>query len=514
MSNTKKIVGVICVVLVLAVTFIILKPKNDTISNSTTASELVIALNADISTLDICEGMGSSTATACLNIFDTLTRTSSDGTIAPWLAESFQAISDNTWQFKLRKGIKFTNGEPFNATSVKYSFDRQVNPEYAFSLAGDYENIAEVQIIDEYTVNFITKEPFPMLPVWLTYLGMLPPKYTEEVGVEKFAKAPIGTGPYIFSEWVRDSHLTLIANDNYFKGKPAFAKLTFKIVPEDSTRILALQAGEADIAVLVPPSQVEQINATDGISVVSGPTSRPIYLGMNNIHEGPLNDVRIRQAICYALDVPSIIKNVLLGYGQQISAFSLPCWAGYDASIEPYKQDLGKVRELLNASGYPEGKGLKFNLAVVDGEYPAIKEVAQAIAGQLSEAGIETSVVTMDKNTFRSKLKDKSIDSLYITGFGGMTSCNPNITGLVLSAGQRYCCYNDQVITQMIQSGTIEMNNDKFNQIWSSIQHKIKDDAPIASLYQLYGIYGVSDRIKWTPRLDEAIIATDITLAK
>ncbi len=265
---------------------------------------------------------------------------------------------------------------------------------------------------------------------------------------------------------------------------------------------------------LVPPSQIDQINKSDGVSIVSGPTTRPIYLGMNLLHEGPLADVRIRKAICYALDVPSIIHNVLLDNGKQIAAFSLPVWAGFDSTIEPYKQDKEKTKELLAQAGYTNGKGLSFKLDVVDGEYPAIKEVAQAIAGQLSEAGIETSVVTMDKNTFRSKLKDKSIDSLYITGFGGMTSCNPNIAALVLSAGQRYCCYNDQVMTDLINKGSTEMDDAQFNKIWRDIQHKIIDDAPIASLYQLYGIYGISDKIKWTPRFDEAILAFDIKPTK
>lgn len=477
-------------------------------------TELIIGLNSDITTLDIDEGMGSATATACLNIFDTLTRSDSTGNPQPWLAESFEVLSDTVWQFKLRKGVTFTNGEPVNAEAVKYSFDRQVNPEYAFSLAGDYSNIDRVEIVDEYTVNFVTKEPFPMLPVWLTYLGILPPAYTEEAGLDGFASNPIGSGPYKMVEWVKDSHLTLTANEDYFMGAPAYKTLTFKIIPEDSTRILALQAGEIDIAVLVPPSQIEQINATDGISVVSGPTSRPIYMGMNTIAEGPLQDVRVRQALCYALDVPAIINSVLLGNAEQIAALSLPCWAGNDTSIKPYERDLAKAAALLAEAGYPNGEGLSFNLDVVSGEYPAIKEVAQAISGHLAEAGIAVSVVTMDKSTFRSSLKDKSADPLYITGFGGMTSCNPNIVGLILSGGQRYCCYNDPILTDLIAQGTVEMDTDKFNEIWSEIQQMTIKDAPVASLYQLYGIYGISDEISWTPRLDEAILAFEITPAK
>lgn len=120
----------------------------------------------------------------------------------------------------------------------------------------------------------------------------------------------------------------------------------------------------------------------------------------------------------------------------------------------------------------------------------------------------------MDKSTFRSSLKDKSADPLYITGFGGMTSCNPNIVGLILSGGQRYCCYNDPILTDLIAQGTVEMDTDKFNEIWSEIQQMTIKDAPVASLYQLYGIYGISDEISWTPRLDEAILAFEITPAK
>ena len=477
-------------------------------------TELIIGMNSDITTLDIDEGMSSATSTACLNIFDTLTRANSDGTIEPLLAESYEAISDTVWQFKLRQDVSFTNGEKFNAEAVKYSFDRQVNPEYAFSLAGDYDNIDHVEIVDEYTVNFVTKEPFPMLPVWLTYLGMLPPVYTQEAGLDGFASNPIGTGPYKLVEWVKDSHLTLEANEDYFLGAPEFKTLTFKVIPEDSTRILALQTGEIDIAVLVPPSQVEQIEATEGVSVVSGPTSRPIYLGMNTIAEGPLQDVRVRQAICYALDVSSIIDNILMGNGSQIAALALPCWEGYDESIQPYEYNPEKAKELLEQAGYPNGEGLSFNLDIVDGEYPAIKEVAQAVAGQLAEVGINVSVITMDKSTFRATLKDKSADPLYITGFGGMTSCAPNIMGLILSGGQRYCSYDNEVMTQLIADGTTEMDSQAFDSIWSQIQQMVIDEAPVASLYQLYGIYGISDQIEWAPRMDEAILAYDIHLSK
>lgn len=197
--------------------------------NTEKKDTVTIALSADVSSLDMHKALGTQTSSVCFNIFDGLTRIDADGKLLPLLAESYKPINDTTWQFKLRKNVKFTNGENFNANVVKFNIERMLNKDYGSALRGDFRDIVGADVVDEYTVNVKTKAAFPSLPLRISYLGMVPPEYIKKVGDKEFAAKPIGTGAYKLKDWKRGNSILLEANDGYFMGKANIKQLTSRL---------------------------------------------------------------------------------------------------------------------------------------------------------------------------------------------------------------------------------------------------------------------------------------------
>lgn len=478
-------------------------------SDTGSPESITIAVSDDITTLDPQNASGTVTATVFYNMFDALTRTNAEGQVECLLAESYENLDDTTWQFKLRQGVTFTNGEPFNADTVKFSVERILSDDYASSLIGDFAEIDSVEVVDEYTVNIITKDPFPSLPLRISYLAMVPAEYITENGDDYFAANPVGTGAYKLVSYEEGSQLVLEANEDYFLGAPEIKNVTFKIIKEESTRVMAVQSNEVDVAMSIPVSQVDTINATDGYSIVAGPADRTMFLGMNTIGNEALSKLEVRQAICYAIDMDTIIDTVLGGYAGKTAALSLPEWEGYDDSIEPYGYDPEQAKQLLADAGY--GDGLDLELAVVDGEYPNFSEIAEAIAGQLQEVGINAVVSYYEKSVLRGAVKDHTIPGLYMMGLGGPYAENSQTLRIICGSGERYSTWDNEEFDTLMAQASSDFNAETRNETWSQIQQLIKDEAPVCSLYQLYGIYAVSDALSWTPRLDEVILLKDIS---
>lgn len=470
---------------------------------------VTIAVSSEITTLDPQNATGTVTATMFFNMFDCLTRTNARGEVECLLAESYENLDETTWQFKLRQGVSFTNGEPFNAETVKFSVERILDEDYNSSVGGDFADIAGVEVVDDHTVNIKTKSAFPSLPLRLTYLAMVPPQYLSEHDDEYFAANPVGTGAYKMVSWEEGNQLVLEANEDYFLGAPEVKNVTFKIIREESTRVMAVQSNEVDISMSIPVSQVGTIEATEGYSIASGPANRTIFLGLNTIGNEALSNKEVRQAICHAIDVDTLISVVLGGYAGKTAALSLPEWSGFDSSIEPYSYDPDLARQMLADAGY--GSGFDLEIAVVPGEYPCFSELGEAIAGQLQAVGINAVVSFYEKSVLRGAVKDNSIPGAYLMGLGGPYAENNQTLRIICGAGERYSTWSNETFDTLRAQAGSEFDDAARNEIWSQVQQLIKEEAPVDSLYQLYGIYAISDTLDWTPRLDEVILAREIS---
>ena len=223
--------------------------------------EVKIALAAEPNTFDPHLTVGRNSQIFIVNVFDGLTARDGQGNLVPALAESWKRVNPTTWQFTLRKGVKFHNGDDFDADSVKFTLDRALNPETKTTIISELSTIARTEIVDPFTVNVITKAPDFLLPVRLGELFglMLSRKHTTATGKEAMATKPNGTGPFKLVTWAKNERLVLEANENYWRGAPKVKTITVRPILEDAARIAALQAGEVDLIAPIPHVRVEEL---------------------------------------------------------------------------------------------------------------------------------------------------------------------------------------------------------------------------------------------------------------
>ncbi len=280
-----------------------------------------------------------------LNIFEPLTRRDSSGQLQPRLALSWTNVDPTTWEFKLRENVTFQNGEPFNVDAVKYSLERVFAPGSKSPIV-EMADFDSVEVVDPYTVRIHTKEADPYVPDKVALFGgmIVPPQYIEKNGEEFFNSNPVGTGPFMFKEWVKDDHLTLVANPNYWGGAPQLSELTFKFIPDAAARVAALLSGDVDIIDQVNVTAIDAIKKNQSLRLDIAKGIRIFYMS-TAYPTDPTSDVKVRQAISYAIDTKQLIQTLLGGYGIQIAGPYNTSNFGSDVDLTPYPYDTAKAKE-------------------------------------------------------------------------------------------------------------------------------------------------------------------------
>src|SRR5882724_3389554 len=312
--------------------------------------QITIAPPAEATTMDPGRSTQVLTVNYFVNLYDTLTRWDAALRLQPGLATSWRNLNDTTWELTLRPGVKFHDGSPLTAEDVKATLERNLLPGKTVVQAG-FATIESIQIVTPTTVRLVTKKPDPLLLVRLAQMGaqILPARLTTDEGVKELARRPVGTGAYRFVEWVKDERLVMEANRDWWgwEGKaPAIDRVIWKPIPEDFPRIVALEKGEATIITNVPPDRIKGIADGRATQILSIPSSRIAILSINST-QPPLADKRARQALHYALDVPSIVRNLYAGQGKPFSGGVADTDFGYNASLKPYPFDPAKAKQLL-----------------------------------------------------------------------------------------------------------------------------------------------------------------------
>jgi len=335
--------------------------------------KVVIAQGVDPSSLDIMNQQETPASVVGEHIYNKLVERDQSLKIVPALAAELpKLISPQVWEVKLRKGVKFHNGEDFNADSAKFSLERVKDPKMRAS--SNFKLIQRVEIVDPYTVRVHTVKPWPTFIPSMNHpqAAMYPPKAYADKDTQYISKNPIGTGPYKYVRWSKDEEIVLEANENYYRGAPKIKTVVFRPIPDDAVRVAALQNGEIDVAVNIPPHLANIIANHPKLYLSTAPSVRTIQL-MFSTHQfdtqnklvgpypGPAGDKRIRQAIAYALDVDEIIKGVLDGKGQRVATMLPSMHFGYDPSLKPIHQDLAKTKKLLAEAGSPNGIEIALN---------------------------------------------------------------------------------------------------------------------------------------------------------
>ncbi len=474
---------------------------------------IIIAQGVDPTTLDPHNHYETPAFNVCLNIFDTLLQRSQEIKIEPLLATSYKLVNDTTWEFNLRKGVKFHNGEDFDATSVKFSLERMINPKNKLKQGVMGRIIDHVEIIDPHKVHIITKTPYPPLDAQLCIVGaMLPPKYVQEKGSAYISTNPVGTGPYKFLRWIKDDQLVLQANENYWRGAPRIKKAIFRPIPEATTRVAGLQTRELDIIVNIPP-HLARLMDWKGRSYVSRvPSVRVIFLAFDNTKGGPVADKRVRQAIAQAIDMEKNIKKVLEGNGILLGSPLTKNHFGYDPDIKPYTYNPEQAKKRLAEAGYSRGFDLVLNSP--SGRYLNDKDVAEAVAGDLRRMGINASVRTHEWGNYMTLTYGHNAGPAYLLGWGATTFDADGSIYALLRTGQVLSSYSNPALDVLLDQGQATMDQKKRQQIYSEACRLIKEDAAWAFAYQQMDIYGVNERVNWKARPDERLVVFDMSFKK
>jgi len=327
--------------------------------------------------------------------------------VKPALAISYEVMSPTKVRFKLRPGVKFHDGTPFNAAAVKFTFDRALKgtpPARWASLAGSLDG---AEVVDDLTVDVITKEPYgPILRTLAMYcMGIVSPTAVQKMGPD-FSRAPVGTGPFKFVEWKTNTHVIIERNPDYWGDKALVDRVIFKVVPEEGARMIALQTGDADMVLFPSPAQLPSLRKDSRFTVHETTGIRVVFVGL---HAGqpPLDDVRVRQALLHAVDRKAILDNIMEGSAGPARGVLAPGVFGYkDMQLDRlYPFDRARAKALLAQAGWttgPDGimvKGgqrLSLSWLAARGRYPKDGEITEAVQAMFKEVGVEAKVQILE----------------------------------------------------------------------------------------------------------------------
>ena len=354
-------------------------------------------------------------------MYDNLVRFSTKMQLEPALAESWTSSKDGlTWTFKLRKGVRFHDGTAFDAKAVKYFCDRVLGDEKPFKASLYTPFVQGAQVVDDSTVRVTLKQPFAAFLFRLAHSagGIVSPTAHQKWGKD-LTLHPVGTGPFKFVEWVKGDRVVLERNDGYWGGRPLLDRVTVKTVKEDSARVLMLESGDTDLILNIPPEDIPRLRKDARFAVESIATARALYI-MINLKKKPFDDVRVRQALNYAVNRDAIVKELFQNNAQVIASHVSPLQNGY-AQLSGYAYDPKKAKELLAQAGHPT---LKVKLWSPKGRFVKDYELAQAVQQDLAAVGVEATLSTMEWGAYLAATKapaEQTPRELFLLGWSPST---------------------------------------------------------------------------------------------
>jgi len=473
-------------------------------AHAASPDQIVVAQAADAYTMDPGRHSVFPTANILFHIYDALITIAPDGAFRPALALDWSNPDPLTWRFRLRPGVRFHNGEPFDAAAVKASFDRVLDPAFRSPYYSRISAISGVSVVDPGTVEFHTRKPFPTMLFSLyeaSFAALItPPAYLAQKGPDALGTAPVGTGPYRFVEWRKDDRVVLEANPDYWGGKPAIARAVFRPIKETRTRIAELRSGGVQLAVDIPP---EDIAGLDGgaTRIVNIPSDFIYFFAFDTLKPSPLQDKRVRQAINHAVDVAAIQKALLGGLGTRI-ALALPANAfGADPSWTPYPFDPARAKALLAEAGYPDG--LTIPMVGRQGRYLKDREIMEATAGFLRRVGIKVQPQYLEAGVWEQVSERKGREGMAFPGWSGR---DPDLVWWpILRSGQYQSYYANPALDMLLDEGRATLEPERRRALYRQAAAIIKEEAPHLPLLQPPLIYGMDSRLRWSPRTDSMI---------
>ncbi len=475
-------------------------------------TSVTIGMNELVTSLDPPTDWAIAATWIHMNIFDCLVwRNRETAEFEPWLAESYEQVSDTVWKLKLREGVTFHNGEEFNADAVKWTYERILGDETMITY-NQWLFIKEIRVLSPFEVEIETATPEPafLSKISGTGCGVQAPIAGQQQKDEGAEYTPIGTGPFQFVEWVKDDRIVLAANESYWGGAPDIKTLTWKAIPEVSTRVANLLTSDVDLVMSVPAQDWERVNGNEGTMIKEFLTTQVMLLAMRigpsakyEDWTGITSDVKIREAISLAIDRQGLI-DLIDGLGvPTLSRITPPTLGTSDAfynQLGEYNPE--KARALIAESGY-DGTPLTFHSST---SWLKQKEVAEAITAMLQDVGLNIDLQVMDVTTFREQVYfPYRNDELYMDALGN-SFFDPWIAVLSERSDRRERSgWNGPLADEadvLIREAAVNMDPVSRAEQYIKIQELMAQDFVNVYLYQMYDTVGINERIDWNPALD------------
>ncbi|MDQ0209336.1 glutathione ABC transporter substrate-binding protein [Alkalicoccobacillus murimartini] len=475
-------------------------------SSDSQGGDLVIDMGAEAVSLDPHLANDVPSGNVASNIFDRLVTFDGEMNIENNLAKHWEQVDDLTLRFELEEGVTFHDGEPFDAEAVKANIERITDPDIASPRGYLFTNISEVDVVDEYTVDVKTEEPFAPLIYSFAHNGggMISPKAIEEdyAAMEEGKEPgsvinshPVGSSYFEFESWTTGQEIKLVNNEDYW-GEPAkLDSVTFKTVPEDGTRLADLETGSAHVSDPFSPSDVERVMATDGLDIIESNSMGIEYIGFNT-QKAPFDDKRVRQAISMAVDNEAIIENLLNGYGVPAIGPMSPQIIGFDDTVEPLEYDPEKAKELLAEAGYPDG----FETSIWTNDKRERVDLVTYLQQELGEIGITVETETMEWGSYLDQTNSGDHD-MFVLGWSASTgdadyALSPLFHSMNHGAAGNKSFLDNEEVDQLLEDAQHEMDEEVRMAMYKEVQDILIEEAPLIYTHHKQEVNAISDSVK------------------
>ncbi len=504
------------------------------------AADLSVALSADVTSMDPHYHNLTPNNNVAEHVFETLVTKDPQSRLKPALAESWRAIDDLTWEFKLRRGVKFHDGSEFTAQDVVFTLDRVPNvPNSPSSFATYSKQITEKIVVDPYTIRFKTATPYPLMPNDMSTIFIVSARAargttTAGAATEDFnsGKATIGTGPFRFVRYAKGDRIEFTRNEAYWGSKPAWDKVTLRIITADPARVAALLAGDVRAIENVPTADIARVAKSSDLTLYRTVSHRVMYLHLDSnrdrspfvtdkagkpLDKNPLKDVRVRRAISKAINRQALVERVMEGAAVATGQLMPEGMFGYTSALKTEPYDVEGAKKLLAEAGYPDGFGL--TLHAPNDRYVNDEQIAQTIAQLLARAGIATKIEAMPSSIYFTRASKLEF-SLMLVGWASDTAEASSplkallatynaATGMGATNRGRYSnAKMDSVLTQALAI----VDDSKRERMLQQATEIAMGDLGIIPLYHQHNLWATRKGVAYAPRTDERTLAHEFKL--
>jgi peptide/nickel transport system substrate-binding protein len=490
-----------------------------------TAANLTVGLGTDVTAIDPHYHNLTPNNNVATHIFGYLVEKNEKSQPIPGLATEWKTLDPTTWEFKLRKGVKFHDGSDFTAVDVVASIERVPKvPNSPSPFTAYTKQIQKIEVIDPYTIHFKTATPYPLMPTDMTQVAIISKQFAN-ASTDDFnsGKAAIGTGPYKVVKYTKSDRLELARNDNWWGGKTPWEKVTLRILPNDATRVAALLSGDIQVIENVPTSDAAKLKTDKRLTIFRTVADRLIYLHLDSdrnvspfvtdrdgrpLDKNPLKDPRVRKALSKAINRPAIVERVMEGEaipsGQLVADFLF----GATKSLQVEKYDPEGAKKLLAEAGYPNGFGLTIHTP--NNRYVNDARIAQAVAQMLARVGVDTKVIAMPSATYFTQATDLKFSFMLLGWSTGTGEASSSLKALLMTYNRdkgfgtaNRGRYSNGKVDAFTEDALQTVDDAKREAYLQRATELAINDTGIIPLHFQVNLWATRDGISYVPRVDE-----------